>query len=88
MSAPTPSDPVAGARVGLQTARASLGTPLVLQLVDAVPGPGSRPVLAGALARDAGASELPGTAEELAKQMVVETAKWKKVIDAAGLVPQ
>ena len=38
--------------------------------------------------RDAGASELPGTAEELAKQMVVETAKWKKVIDAAGLVPQ
>jgi len=58
MSAPTPSDPVAGARVGLQTARASLGTPLVLQLVDAVPGPGSRPVLAGALARDAGLSSV------------------------------
>jgi len=38
--------------------------------------------------RDAGASELPGTAEELAKQMVAETAKWKKVVDAAGLVPQ
>ena len=38
--------------------------------------------------RDAGASELPGTAEDLAKQMVAETAKWKKVIDAAGLVPQ
>jgi hypothetical protein len=38
--------------------------------------------------RDAGASELPGTAEELAKQMVTETAKWKKVVDAAGLVPQ
>ena len=38
--------------------------------------------------RDAGASELPGTAEDLAKQMVAETAKWKKVVDAAGLVQQ
>jgi len=54
MSAPTESDPAAAAIAGLQAARASLGTPLVLQLVDAVPEPGSRPVLAGALARDAG----------------------------------
>lgn len=38
--------------------------------------------------RDAGASELPGTAEDLARHMVSEAVKWKKVIDAAGLVPQ
>lgn len=38
--------------------------------------------------RDAGASELPGDADALAKHMVAENAKWKKVIDAAKLEPQ
>jgi tripartite-type tricarboxylate transporter receptor subunit TctC len=38
--------------------------------------------------REAGASELPGDAEALAKHMVAENAKWKKVIDAAKLEPQ
>ncbi len=38
--------------------------------------------------RDAGASELPGDAEALTKQMVAENAKWKKVIEAAKLEPQ
>jgi len=38
--------------------------------------------------RDAGASELGGSSEELAKHMVAENIKWKKVIDAAKLEPQ
>ena len=38
--------------------------------------------------RDAGASELSGDAAALAKHMVAENAKWKKVIDAAKLEPQ
>jgi tripartite-type tricarboxylate transporter receptor subunit TctC len=38
--------------------------------------------------RDAGASELPGDAEALARHMVAENVKWKKVIDAAGLEKQ
>jgi tripartite-type tricarboxylate transporter receptor subunit TctC len=38
--------------------------------------------------RDAGASELPGTAEDLARHMTAENLKWKKVIDAAKLKPQ
>ena len=38
--------------------------------------------------RDAGASELPGTADDLVKHMLAENVKWKKVIDAAKLEPQ
>jgi tripartite-type tricarboxylate transporter receptor subunit TctC len=38
--------------------------------------------------RDAGASELGGSSEELAKHMAAENIKWKKVIDAAKLEPQ
>lgn len=38
--------------------------------------------------RDAGASELPGDAQALSRHMVAENAKWKKVIEAAGLKPQ
>jgi tripartite-type tricarboxylate transporter receptor subunit TctC len=38
--------------------------------------------------RDAGASELPGDSEALARHMVAENVKWKKVIDAAGLEKQ
>ncbi|HEU5097090.1 MAG TPA: tripartite tricarboxylate transporter substrate binding protein [Reyranella sp.] len=38
--------------------------------------------------RDAGASELIGSDEELAQHITRETAKWKKVVDAAKLQPQ
>ena len=38
--------------------------------------------------RDAGASELGGSSEDLARHMVAENVKWKKVIDAAKLEPQ
>jgi tripartite-type tricarboxylate transporter receptor subunit TctC len=38
--------------------------------------------------RDAGASELVGTASELAEHIRKETVKWKKVVEAAGLQPQ
>ncbi|HMJ99465.1 MAG TPA: tripartite tricarboxylate transporter substrate binding protein, partial [Reyranella sp.] len=38
--------------------------------------------------RDAGASELGGSSEDLAKHMAAENIKWKKVIDAAKLEPQ
>jgi tripartite-type tricarboxylate transporter receptor subunit TctC len=38
--------------------------------------------------RDAGASELIGTDQELTKHIKKETVKWKKVVEAAGLQPQ
>jgi hypothetical protein len=38
--------------------------------------------------RDAGASELPGDAEDLARHMVAENRKWKYVIDAANIQRQ
>jgi len=38
--------------------------------------------------RDAGAAELGGSSEDLAKHMVAETAKWQKVVTAAKLEPQ
>ena len=38
--------------------------------------------------RDAGAAELGGSSEDLAKHMVAEYAKWKKVVEAAKLEPQ
>jgi tripartite-type tricarboxylate transporter receptor subunit TctC len=38
--------------------------------------------------RDAGASELPGDAEDLARHMVAENRKWKSVIDTANIQRQ
>ena len=38
--------------------------------------------------RDAGAAELGGSSEDLAKHMTAEYAKWKKVVEAAKLEPQ
>ncbi len=38
--------------------------------------------------RDAGAADLPGDAAALAKHMVDENVKWKKVIETAQLKPQ
>jgi tripartite-type tricarboxylate transporter receptor subunit TctC len=38
--------------------------------------------------RDAGASELPGDAEDLARHMVAENRKWKYVINAANIQRQ
>ena len=38
--------------------------------------------------RDAGAAELGGSSEDLAKHMTAESAKWKKVVEAAKLEPQ
>jgi hypothetical protein len=38
--------------------------------------------------RDAGASELPGNAEDLARHMVAENRKWKYVIGAANIQRQ
>jgi tripartite-type tricarboxylate transporter receptor subunit TctC len=38
--------------------------------------------------RESGASELPGNTEDLARHIVAERTKWKRVIDAAKLVPQ
>jgi tripartite-type tricarboxylate transporter receptor subunit TctC len=38
--------------------------------------------------RECGASERPGNTEELARHIGAERTKWKKVIEAAKLVPQ
>ena len=38
--------------------------------------------------RESGASERPGNAEELTRHIGAERAKWKKVIETAGLKPQ
>jgi tripartite-type tricarboxylate transporter receptor subunit TctC len=38
--------------------------------------------------RDAGASELIGSDQQLAEHIKKETVKWKKVVEAAGLKPQ
>ncbi len=38
--------------------------------------------------RDAGAAELGGSSEDLARHMTAEYAKWKKVVEAAKLEPQ
>ena len=54
--------------------------------VEIVKGLKSEPVIKKI--RDAGASELSGDAAALARHMVAENEKWKKVIDAAKLEPQ
>jgi tripartite-type tricarboxylate transporter receptor subunit TctC len=38
--------------------------------------------------RESGASELPGNTDDLARHIVAERIKWKRVIDAAKLEPQ
>ena len=38
--------------------------------------------------RESGASERPGNTEDLARHIAAERTKWKKVIEAAKLVPQ
>ena len=38
--------------------------------------------------RDAGAADLGGSSEDLAKHIAAETLKWKKVVEAAKLEPQ
>ncbi|MBY0319699.1 MAG: tripartite tricarboxylate transporter substrate binding protein [Reyranella sp.] len=38
--------------------------------------------------RDAGAADLGGSSEDLAKHIAAETIKWKKVVEAAKLEPQ
>lgn len=38
--------------------------------------------------RDAGATERPGSADDLARHMMTENTKWKRVIEAANLKPQ
>jgi len=38
--------------------------------------------------REAGASELPGNADDLTRHMAAENVKWKKVIETARLKPQ
>ena len=38
--------------------------------------------------RDAGAAELGGSSEDLARHMVAENVKWRKVVEAAKLEPQ
>ncbi|SKA33551.1 Tripartite-type tricarboxylate transporter, receptor component TctC [Enhydrobacter aerosaccus] len=38
--------------------------------------------------RDAGAAELGGSSEDLARFMAAETVKWRKVVEAAKLEPQ
>ena len=53
--------------------------------VEIVKGLKSEPVIKKI--RDAGASELSGDAAALARHMVAENEKWKKVIDAAKLEP-
>jgi hypothetical protein len=37
---------------------------------------------------ESGASELPGNTDDLARHIVAERIKWKRVIDAAKLEPQ
>lgn len=54
MSAAPPPDSADAARSALAELRAGLGSPLVVQLVDAVPAPGTRPVLAASLVRASG----------------------------------
>ena len=68
---------------------APAGTPkeIVQKLSDELVKGGKLPATIKKI-RDAGASELIGTADELAEHIKKETVKWKKVVDAAKLQPQ
>jgi len=58
MSAPTSPDAAAALGPALVALRGTPAAPLVVQLVDSAPTPGSRPVLAAGLARDVGLSSV------------------------------
>jgi tripartite-type tricarboxylate transporter receptor subunit TctC len=68
---------------------APAGTPkeIVQKLSDELVKGGKSPAVIKKI-RDAGASDLIGSADELAEQIKRETVKWKKVVDAAKLEPQ
>lgn len=68
---------------------APAGTPkdIVQKLSDELVKGGKLPAVIKKI-RDAGASDLVGTSDELAEQIKRETIKWKKVVDAAKLQPQ
>ncbi len=68
---------------------APAGTPkeIVQKLSDELVKGGKLPAVIKKI-RDAGASDLIGTADELSEHIKKETVKWKKVVDAAGLKPQ
>lgn len=68
---------------------APAGTPneIVQKLSDELVKGGKLPATIKKI-RDAGASELVGTSDELAAHIKKETVKWKKVVEAAGLQPQ
>ena len=65
------------------------GTPpdIVKKLSDALVTASKNPDVIKRI-RDAGAAELGGSSEVLAKHIESEYAKWKKVIEAAKLEPQ
>jgi len=68
---------------------APAGTPkeIVQKLSDEIVKGGKSPAVIKKI-RDTGASDLIGTADELAEQIKRETVKWKKVVNAAKLEPQ
>ena len=68
---------------------APAGTPkeIVQKLSDELVKGGKLPAVIKKI-RDAGASDLIGTSDELAEQIKRETVKWKKVVEAAKLEPQ
>ena len=68
---------------------APAGTPpdIVKKLSDALVTASKTPDVVKRI-RDAGAAELGGSSEDLAKHIESEYAKWKKVVEAAKLEPQ
>lgn len=68
---------------------APAGTPkeIVQKLSDELVKGGKTPATIKKI-RDAGASELVGSSDELAAHIKSETVKWKKVVEAAKLEPQ
>jgi tripartite-type tricarboxylate transporter receptor subunit TctC len=68
---------------------APAGTPkeIVQKLSDELVKGGKLPAVIKKI-REAGASDLIGTADELAEHIKKETVKWKKVVEAAKLEPQ
>lgn len=68
---------------------APAGTPreIVQKLSDEMVRGGKSPAVIKKI-RDAGASDLIGTAGDLSEQIKRETVKWKKVVEAAKLEPQ
>lgn len=69
------------------SAPAGTPQPIITKLSDAVAG-GVRSAAMQDQFRGVGAVPLPGSADALARHIVSETVKWKKIVDAAGLKPQ